>query len=239
MNRYSVFSCCLLLVFFFVGNTNAYNIDHNGSSISYGTSWDNPPDDVETVLLGLEAIYGSTANLTLVNGIISDEIEKWYGAGVVTIMLAEIAGYANNTDFGWYNTDNYNNADNSTYEQIFDGPVSPNNLLTTASITFDNPLNFGFYIDPNGIAGNRMFTEHGLNSDKDYQVTIWQVNGLQTDYILGWEDLDLNGSNGSDRDYQDMIVSLKIVPVPEPASMFLLGSGLIGLAVFRKRSRKS
>ena len=61
--------------------------------------------------------------LTLVNGI-TNEIEKWNGVGAVSIMLEEIAGYKNSTDFGWYNTDH-----NSISGEIFDGPVSPGRPL--------------------------------------------------------------------------------------------------------------
>lgn len=238
MKRFLSILTCLILALAICPNAGAITIDRNGSEIGYGDSWDYPSVNVENVLNNLSAEFGENATLTLVNGI-SNEIESWFGMGAVTIMLEEIAGYENCTDFGWYNSDTYSLADTDSFGQIFDGPVSPGDELATASITFDDPTHFGFYIDPNGNDANRMFTQHGRNTHDDYQVTIWQINGSPTDYILGWEDLDLNGDEGGDRDYQDMIVRLKIAPVPEPATMFLFGIGLIGLAgVSRKKLLK-
>ena len=47
-----------------------------------------------------------------------------------------------------------------------------------------------------------------------------------------------NGGNGGDRDFQDMIVRVKITSasVPEPSSVVLLGLGIIGLGIARRRT---
>ena len=76
-----------------------------------------------------------------------------------------------------------------------------------------------------------------LNTHDDIQVAIFEIEELENSYILGWEDLDLNGGTGGDRDYQDMIVRITIAQVPEPGSMALLGLGLLGLVATRKKAK--
>jgi len=99
---------------------------------------------------------------------------------------------------------------------------------------------------------SKWFSDQGLNSDGWDHMLSYQLAGLagQTiyidsgsgespyvltadSYLLAWEDL---AQGSSDKDFNDAIYLVtKVHPIPEPMSMMLLGSGLVGLFGLRRK----
>lgn len=208
----------LVLSVLFASPAFAYVVNNNG--FTYGSSWDNPSHNVDVVLSGLEDSMGLGLTLNRVG------LESWHGVGATTVILEELAGYRNRTTFGWYDANN-----TGISSQIFAG--LDNKHTPAETVSFGGVRDIGFYIDPNGSSRNRMYTQSALNSQQDVQVVVFEVAELTNTFILGWEDLDMSGR--SDADYQDMILRVQLVDVPEPGTIALLALGLVGLVLSRRR----
>jgi len=94
---------------------------------------------------------------------------------------------------------------------------------------------FLFANDPNGAGDPPMWTSQPSSNSPgfyDHMVTFSLVSG---NYVIAWEDLNLG-----DYDYNDLVVEVGgVSAVPEPATLLLIGSGILGFLGLRKASVKS
>jgi hypothetical protein len=141
---------------------------------------------------------------------------------VATLHL-EVAGYHNINIFGWYLI-----SAPTTLHVLFPGPTSPGG----SPVSFTPTGAYGFYLQV-GVGGPVYYTQSSLNpaGDRTHQHFVMfspNPGSLNPQFWIGVEDLQNAGIEGSG-DYNDMVVSTRAV-VPEPGSLILFGTGLIGLA---------
>jgi len=143
-------------------------------------------------------------------------------------LMIEIAGFASKNIFGWFETNSTGTWLGPT-QSIF---LGANDQYDTAQ--FAPTPYYGFYLTtPEGNTFYTLSAAFGNDQGKQHFAVF---HGPGESYWLGMEDLKFGNCYSSDKDYNDMVVY--VAPVPEPATLTLFGTGLIGLAGLVRRRLK-
>lgn len=207
-----------------------------GSSVANRPYWDNLSWD-GTYNQNVGGCLASSTNCGIANapGSISylgtsqgNAVNDFYfnhtgGSSDVTMQVQISANSADET-FGWYDT-----ANPANFQILFSGNTTPG-----AIVDFTPSQQYGFFFTDSAVNPSDIYTTQSdfQPTDKGKQhFAVFEQNA--STFFLGMEDLP---RPNSDFDYNDMIV--KVSTTPEPASMALLGGGLLGIGVIGMRRRK-
>jgi hypothetical protein len=210
------------------------NTSLDGSNMNVGFFLVNAPTAPLAGAPGALPFWGNTFNSVTDTGGTADPsffFQKNSSFSIANLEL-EVAANANINEFGWYNI-----ANPSVLHPIFTGPDS-----APATDPFTPSAQYGFYLTSDG---GTYYTQSSLNpvGDTNHQhFAVFEqssTSGAEV-YWLGIEDFNLsqfNGAEGGVGDYQDMLVQISAIAVPEPSTVALVMSGSLLMLGLRKRRR--
>ena len=244
MKKFLVFLCSSMLIFGLVGTAGATAINDKWDPLN--------PSDEENLCEIWNTLFGDNVNSSNALSQLADGDDNWWRETDGSISLAvRYAGYSQELGV-WYN---------GNYYKLLTS--IPDYAYTEQTVSFEvkdadgEPYPFMWVERTSGSPD--WYSDTAFNSDgKDHFVAFNVTDQALIDYynetwideqedyynldegevwFIAFEDLVGLG----DRDYNDLVfVAYKVTasPIPEPATILLFISGLIGLGGFRKKFRK-